>query len=193
MDDIRQKVRELTRFIEAKVWPTIVTDFDDKISSTDDAVDVGGGPIVITIDDFKSFEEKALFYIQNNTDKELIQQIQNIKKPTYKAIRELEGELVKIAKDADEYTSLFEDDSALIKFIRRNLEFNPHAVDLFIELQRGKGFNDMQLNYVKELLLFISQNGYFDKQDLLRPELSFNNLFNNLEITSLIKDLEERF
>lgn len=193
LDDIRQKVRELTRFIEAKVWPTIVTDFDDKISSTADAVDVGGGPIVITIDDFKSFEEKVLFYIQNNTDKELIQQIQNIKKPTYKAIRELEGELVKIAKDADEYTSLFEDDSALIKFIRRNLEFNPYAVDLFIELQRGKGFNEMQLNYVKELLLFVSQNGYFDKQDLLRPELSFANLFNNLEITSLIKDLEERF
>lgn len=193
LDDIRQKVRELIRFIEPKIIPNIITDFDDKISSRDDAVDVGDGPIVITIDDFKTFEEKALFYIQNNPDKELIYQITNLMTPTYKAIRDLEQELVKISEDTQEYTNLFNDDNSLVYFIRKNLEFNPCAVEKFLNREREKGFNESQLAYVKELLLFVSQNGYFDKQDLLRPELAFNNLFNSNEINALIKDLEAIF
>ncbi|MCF0116895.1 MAG: hypothetical protein HUJ61_02465, partial [Bacilli bacterium] len=193
LDSIREQVRELIRFIEPKVLVNIITDFDDKISSKDDAVDVGDGPIVITIDDFKTFEEKTLFYIQNHSDDELIHQVTNLIKPSYQAIRNLEIELSKIAKDTDEYTNLFKDDDALLTFIRRNLEFNPIAVDKFIESEKAKGFNENQLIYAKELLLFISQNGYFNKQDLLRPELSFNNLFNSTEINTLIKDLEAIF
>ena len=193
LDEIREKVRDLIRFIEKEGPNNIITDFDDVISGKDDAVDVGGGPIVITIDDFKTFEEKALFYIQNHPEKELVHQVQNLIKPSYKAIRDLESELAKISKDVEEYTGLFEDDNALITFIRRNLEFNPSSVDRFINMQKNHNFNNAQLAYVKELLLFISQNGYFDKQDLLRPELSFNNLFNSNEINLLISDLESVF
>lgn len=192
INEIREKVRELIRFIEAKKFAEIVTDFDDKISVKEDAVDVGDGPIEITIDDFKSFEEKVMFYIHNNLDKTLIKQIQSLIKPTYSAIRELEAELVKIAKDSDEYTSLFKDDDALVSFIRRNLEFNPIEVEKFLEYEKSKGLNDKQLAYTKELLLFISQNGNFDRYYLTRPELSFGNLFNSIQINNLLKDIEER-
>lgn len=50
----------------------------------------------------------------------------------------------------------------------------------------------MQIAYLRELLLFISQNGYFDKADLLREELNFNGIFNSIEIGKLIKDIENR-
>lgn len=55
-----------------------------------------------------------------------------------------------------------------------------------------KGFNDVQLSYVKELMLFISQNGKFDRTDLLREELNFNNIFNSIEINNLLNEIEKR-
>ena len=48
----------------------------------------------------------------------------------------------------------------------------------------------MQIAYVKELLLFISQNGYFEKSDLLREELDFRGIFNSIEINRLIEEIE---
>lgn len=45
---------------------------------------------------------------------------------------------------------------------------------------------------MKELLIFISQNGKFVKQDLLREELNFNGIFNSIEIGKLISDIENR-
>ncbi len=67
------------------------------------------------------------------------------------------------------------------------------SVEAFIEIEKARGFNDEQIAYVKELLLFISQNGKFERTDLLREELNFNGIFNSQEIGLLIRDLEERF
>ena len=67
------------------------------------------------------------------------------------------------------------------------------SVEAFIEIEKAHGFNDEQIAYVKELLLFISQNGKFERTDLLREELNFNGIFNSQEIGLLICDLEECF
>ena len=45
---------------------------------------------------------------------------------------------------------------------------------------RLKGFNDSQIEYLRQLLLFVSQNGSFNKRDLLREELNFNKIFNSI-------------
>lgn len=40
--------------------------------------------------------------------------------------------------------------------------------------------------------MFISQNGHFNKADLLREELNFYGIFNSTEVGKLINDIENR-
>jgi len=190
VNDIRIEIRDLMRYIESKEFKPIISDFDDEITSFGDAMDIEVN-FKVTIDDFKTLKEKVLFYIQENTDIELVYQVQNLIKPTQDAIQAFKKEVIKIAKSADEYNETFKDDADLVKFIRINKEFNPIAFDRFIKQERLKGFNDSQIEYLRQLLLFVSQNGSFNKRDLLREELHFNKIFNSIEINNLIKDIEE--
>lgn len=191
VDEVREEIRELMRYIDSKDFKPIISDFDDEISSFEDAVEEQVD-FSITVDDFKTLEEKVLFYIQSNPNAGLVHQVQNIIKPTSKAIANFKNEVIKIAKTAEEYNDIFKDDHDLVVFIRRNIEFNPSAVNDFVEYEKQCGFNDMQIAYLRELLLFISQNGHFNKADLLREELNFYGIFNSTEIGKLINDIENR-
>lgn len=192
VDEIRLEIRDLMRYIDKKDLDPIISDFDDAIASFEDA-DEEEVDFRITIDDFKTLEEKVLFFIKENLNMELVQQIQHMKKPTESAILEFKNKVIEIANTAEEYNELFSEDSNLVIFVRRNVELNPLSVETFIEKEKTTGFNEEQIIYVKELLLFISQNGKFERTDLLREELNFNGIFNSQEIRKLIDDLENVF
>ena len=191
MNKVRIEIRELLRFIDAKIFMPLVSDFDDEISSFDDAIE-DEVDFHVTIDDFKTLEEKTLFLIQTDPNIKLVYQVQNLLKPTDEAIKEFKSAIIPIAKTVEEYNDLFKEDSDLVVFIRKNLEMNPIAVESFLDEERKQGFNEQQIKYMKELLIFISQNGKFVKQDLLREELNFNGIFNSIEIGKLINDIENR-
>ena len=190
IDEIRLEIRELIRYIEKVVIDPIITDFNDKISSTNDAED-DDVDFSISVDDFKTLDEKAKFYIQINKDEELVKQIVNLQKPTYLAIRKFQNEMQKLSKTVEEYNLYFGTDLKTTSFVRKNSEINPVSIEEFINKEKANGFNEEQINYTKELLSFISQNGLFDKNDLLREELNFDPYFNSEEINKLICDIEE--
>ena len=190
VDEVRKEIRNLIRYIEVEKMPPLVSDFDDRISEFNDAVEQDVD-FRITIDDFKTLEEKTIFYIQSNPNDELVHQVHNLIKPTDYAIRKFEDEIVKVTKSHEEFISIFKDELEIISFVRRNIELNPNAVNAFIDKQKSYGFNDIQIAYVKELILFISQNGCFDRSDLLREELDFRGIFNSIEINQLINSIEE--
>ena len=77
-------------------------------------------------------------------------------------------------------------------FIRKNVPFNPEAKNGFLNHLKELGFNDEQVAYANELLVFISQNGQFSRQDLLREELNFGEIFNNIQINNLLAEIESR-
>ena len=190
VDSVRREIRELMRFIEKKDFDPIVTDFRDEIAQFTDA-DEEAVDFHISIDDFKTLEDKTLFYIQSNPNEPLVKEVTNLVKPTKGAIKKFKSEVVNIAKSADEYNALFKCDNDLTIFIRKNLEFNPIAIENLLKSFELNGFKDEQLSYVKELLLFISQNGEFNRQDLLREELNFNGILNSSEVQMLITELEK--
>ena len=190
IDEIRLEIRDLIRYIEKVVIDPIITDFNDKISSTNDAED-DDVDFSISVDDFKTLDEKAKFYIQINKDEELVKQIVNLQKPTYLAIRKFQNEMQKLSKTVEEYNLYFGTDLKTTSFVRKNSEINPVSIEEFINKEKANGFNEEQINYTKELLSFISQNGLFDKNDLLREELNFDPYFNSEEINKLICDIEE--
>ena len=191
VEKIRKELRELMRYIDPNSFKPIISDFDDEINSFEDAVE-DEVDFHVTVDDFKTLDEKTLFLIQTNPNIKLVYQVQNLIKPTEEAIKEFKSEIIKLAKTADEYNQLFKEDSDLVVFVRKNLEMNPIAVEDFVQCEKNKGFDETQIKYLKELLIFISQNGKFERKDLLREELNFNGIFNNIQINKLISDIEER-
>jgi hypothetical protein len=168
----------------------IISDFDDRISTLKDA-DEEDVNFSVTIDDFKSLEEKLLFYIRTHTDEPLICQIQNLVKPTQEAIVGFKSIVLDISNSQDEYDELFTNEEDIVPFVRRNIEMNPDEVDKFIAIQKAKGLNEIQSIYLKELLIFIAENGKFCKNDLLKEELNFGSMFDSIAINSLISELEQ--
>ena len=188
VDKIREELRDLMRYIEKKDFQPIVSDFDDEIKSNTDA-DEDEVDFHITVDDFRTLEEKILFMIKSNPDEPLVHEVQNLIKPTNEAIKQFKTKVVDMAKDANEYNALFGDDYDLVVFVRKNIELNPSLLRAFIDKQVDKGYNNTQIKYIEELMTFISQNGRFLREDLLREELNFNGIFNSKEILSLIDDI----
>ena len=92
----------------------------------------------------------------------------------------------------DEYNSVFSEDNSLVVFIRKNVPFNTEGKNKFLNHLKELGFNDEQVTYANELLVFISQNGQFSRQDLLRDELNFGGIFNSIQIQKLLKEIESR-
>lgn len=188
MDNIRQEIRQLIKYIEKEIIEPIISDFDDKIISTEDADD-DDVDFSVTVDDFKSLAEKVIFYIKTHLDDKLVYQVNNLIKPTDDAISAFKAEVIKTAKSNDEYEGLFSSDDEIVPFVRKSIGLNPDAVNKFIDLQSAKGLTDNQLNYTRELLNFIANNGKFERADLLRDELNFGEIFDNVSINALVADI----
>jgi hypothetical protein len=93
----------------------------------------------------------------------------------------------------DEYSIKFPKDKDLIVYVRKTIGISKSAIEGFIRtLKTQKGYSDAQAEYVETLLLFISENGTFERQDILREELAFNGLFNSVELKELLDDVLKR-
>lgn len=189
MDAIRIEIRDLMRYIEREILEPIISDFDDQISNFDDAPDEDVD-FTTTVDDFKSYEEKVKFYISTHTNNNLIYRIVNLQPYEETDVLAFKNELKSFAKSKEEYELLFHSDKEIVHFIRKNIGINPSAIQEFLENQKSKGRTNVQLTYIKELITFINKNGKFERKDLLKEELHFAGLFDNLQIISLLQDLE---
>lgn len=189
MDAIRVEIRDLMRYIEREILEPIISDFDDQISNFDDAPDEDVD-FTTTVDDFKSYEEKVKFYIKTHANNNLIYKIVNLQVYEPNDVLDFKSEIMSFAKSQEEYESLFSSDKEIVYFIRKNMEINPSAIQEFLDNQKAKGRNDAQLTYIKELIVYINKNGKFERKDLLKEELHFAGLFDNLQIVSLLTDLE---
>lgn len=188
IDYIRENVRELIRYIERDIFEPIISDFRDEISSRSDAIDIEEVDFSVTVDDFKTLDEKTIFLIHNEKSK-LVECIYNLIKPSETDVKEFKEKIQSLAKTSEEYINMFPDDDSLIAFIRKNVELNPVAINQF--LSKMDWLNTEQTDYIRELFLFISQNGRFVRKDLLREELNFNSIFNNIQIIEVIEKIEE--
>lgn len=190
MDSIRVELRDLLRYIEREMLAPIISDFDDQISTFDDAPDEDVD-FSTTVDDFKTFEEKVKFYISTNSNNSLVYRIVNLQAYTETDVELFKEDVKGFAKSQEEYDALFGSDADIVCFIRKNLEINPSAIQEFLGFQKAKGLSDAQLAYAKELLTFINKNGKFERRDLLKEELFFDKLFNSIQIDALLKDIEK--
>lgn len=195
MENIRKELRDLIRFIEKDIIDPIITDFTDNISSTDDAEDDSisdfGTNSEAKVEDFKTLEDKTISFIEQNPDFPIVAKIKKLQPYEENEVQAFKNEILKLAKSQEDYDKLFSNDIELTIFIRKNIIFDQQAINVFLEKQLEKR-NQEQVKYIKELLIFINQNGTFKVEDLIKnEELHFVELFNSEEIKDLINDINE--
>ena len=189
MEAIRIEIRDLMRYIEREIIEPIISDFDDQISDFVDAPDEDVD-FTTTVDDFKTYEEKVKFYINTHTNESLIYKIVNLQSYDDADVVSLKNALLTFARSQEEFEELFSSDSDIVCFVRKHMKINSSAIEDFLIAQKAKGRTEAQLAYIKELIIFINKNGKFERKDLLKEELFFADLFNNIQIASLLSDLE---
>jgi len=190
MEDVRLELRDLTRYIEKDIIEPITTDFEDRITSTGDS-DNDRPFDNISTDDFKSIDEKIAEYLNNNEFDPFVLAIRNFE-PVEPCFNKFKEKVLSFDIN-NEYSQFFNNDKELIVFARRTLGISKSAIENYIRKEKNnKGYSDEQADYIETLLMFISENGTFDRRDILREELNFNGLFNSVELKELLDDLMER-
>jgi type I restriction enzyme R subunit len=192
IENLRLKLRDLMRYVEKDFWEPIETDFKDIILSTGDAPDISGMQSFST-EDFRKLDEKVISYINNNSNNALINKITNLQSYTLDDFIEFRDAIKKLAKDDSDFNDLFSDNISIVSFVRRNASVDPATIDTWASQYEQFGFNADQIVYVRELVKYVLQNGYFNRSDLVqREELAFSHLFTStVDIMRIVEDLEQ--
>ena len=190
MEDARIELRELIRYIETPFIEPIITNFDDEIKSKGDSDNTRPFSTINT-NDFRCLEEKVADYVKTNEFDPFVLAIKNFEmvEPYFNGFKNKVIEL----DTNNEYSIKFPNDKDLIVYVRKTIGISKSAIEEFIRsLKAQKGYSDAQAEYVETLLLFISENGTFERQDILREELAFNGLFNSGELKELLDEVLKR-
>lgn len=195
MEEIRIELRELMRYIEKEITDPIITDFDDSINATieyDDNISIKEDTKTIDISIFKSLKEKIIDYIKSNSNDRLIYSISHLIKPDNDMVEGFKETILNTTKSSEHWEDLFSTQEEVVIFVRQNSTVNEKSLNNFIEKQKAKKFNNEQIEYIKELFVFIFKNGQFSRSDLLEDGLDyFRDIFDSIEINSLLEDIEE--
>ena len=190
MEDTRIELRDLIRYIETPFIEPIITNFDDEIKSKGDSDNTRPFSNINT-DDFRSLEEKIADFVTAHEFDPFVLAIKNFEmvEPYF---NEFKNKVIELDTN-NEYSIKFPKDKDLIVYVRKTIGISKSAIEEFIRsLKAQKGYSDEQAEYVETLLLFISENGTFERQDILREELTFNGLFNSCELKELLDEVLKR-
>ena len=190
IDEARQNIRDLTRFIEKQLLAPIITDFKDRILKNGDADD--SKPF--SAKSFMPYDDKVYSFIKDSIDDD-----------PYKKIHEFNiistDELEKIKEDLEsldetdekvDYSKMFVDENDILPYVRRTLGISQLSINAYVNQYKEKGYNSLQVNYIRNLLLFLSQNGTIEKGDLLNPDLDFDGIFDSKQINDVMDEIIKR-
>ena len=197
IDSLREIVKELSKYVDLNTMKRIITDFEDKIKSTEDApeklIDFN-----FTVDDFKTPEEKLKFYILNHLENPFISKVRGLEPLDESDYAFIEKEFKNVLDNEEEYSSLFVNNESLSIFVRKHVEPTQEAKEAFEMDCYNNGIrtesdsdDKRKLPYAKQLLRSVFKNGYLNRLDLLQGPLCFDKRLTSTEIQWLIKRIAE--
>lgn len=158
LEKCRNEVRELLEYLPPKVQPVLI-DIEDGVG---DGQYTGDGLI-----DIRTYKEKVIDYLAENTDNETIKKIQNLEPINAEDMKELERILWQELGTKEDYEEATEIDN-LAAFIRSIVGIDQKAVnEKFGEFLSGNVLNSQQQEFVKAIIDYVRENGDIRAEDLL--------------------------
>ena len=117
--------------------------------------------------DIRTYKEKVIDYLADNTNNPTIQKIRNLEPINANDLKELERVLWEELGTKDEYQKITNIDN-LAAFIRSIVGIEQDAInEKFGEFLSGNIFNSQQQEFVKSIIDYVRENGDINVNDLI--------------------------
>ncbi len=167
LEESRKELRDLMQFLKGRRRKKIDIDIPDEIDNSDYQ------PGDTTID-IRTYREKVLDYLVENSDKPVIKKIYNIEPINEDDIKELEYVLWHELGSQEDYTQTTSIENLAV-FIRSLVGLNQDAVNKrFGEFINGNRFNSQQQEFILTIINYVRENGDIELSDMVNTE-PFNN------------------
>ncbi len=161
LEEVRLALRELVKFLDAKLNKIYYTDFEDKIIDTH----ISDGHY--EVNNMENYKKKVNNYLRNHENDLAIYKLRNNVDLTSDDIRYFEKLLWEDLGTKSDYEKEFGKESSLLKVISRMVGLSPMAANvLFSEFISDESLNSDQINFVRLIVDHIVSHGSIDKKIL---------------------------
>lgn len=167
LEEYRIELRDLMQFLKGKGRKKFDIDIPDEI----DESEYQPGDTTI---DIRTYREKVIDYLVENSDRPVIKKIYNIEPINEDDIKELEYVLWHELGSQEDYSQTTSINNLAV-FIRSLIGLNQDAVnERFGEFITGNKFNSQQQEFVLTIINYVRENGDIELSDMVNSE-PFNN------------------
>lgn len=158
LEKYRDEVRDLMQYIRPQDEPVDIDTID---------VILEGGYHGNGLMDIRTYKEKVIDYLAENTNNPTILKIRNLEPINADDLKELERVLWQELGTKDEYEDVTDIDN-LAAFIRSIVGIEQDAInEKFGEFLSGNIFNSQQQEFVKSIIDYVRENGDIEAEDLI--------------------------
>lgn len=164
LERVRKELRELVQFLEPNESKIFEVNIEDTIR---DGEEVELPKLTM------SYRQKVMEYLCENSDNPVIQKIKNLEQLTHGDIEQLERVLWEELGSKEEYEKQTKDNNYgnVAIFIRTLVGINREvALQMFSNFIDHNTLNATQLEYLKTILDYVSENGNISSQELFNKD-----------------------
>lgn len=192
MDNVREELRELLKYLEKSTQKIYYTSFDDMIISEE------SNGSMYNVNDLKSYRKKVEFYLKEHQNDLAIYKLRSNKPITEEDIKTLENVLFNELGSKSDYEKEYKETPVKV-LVRKILGMDREAAnEAFSEFLNNQNLNSKQIHFVKLIVDYIVKNGFIEDnrilmEDPFRSIGSIIDLFENnvTERANLIKKINE--
>ena len=185
-----QIVEKLDKLVEMQSKKTIqLKKYDDLVKSKVYVIDINdtitdnGNRAGVNIAGMKTYEQKVIDYLAENSNKEVIKKIKNLEKINENDLHELESILWSELGTKEDYFKFTQKDNLAV-FVRSIVGLEQQAVnEKFGQFLTENVLNSRQQEFVKSIISYVRENG-----DVTFDDLVNNSPFDNINIIRMFGD-----
>lgn len=164
IDEVREALRELLKYLEKDVQQIYYTKFNDLIVAEE------RNTSIYNINDLKNYKKKVEHYLQEHKDEMAIYKLRNNKKLTKEDISHLEDIMFNELGSQSDYEKEF-GDMPVSKLVRKLVGLDTNAaMEEFSEFLDSESLNSSQIHFVKLIVDYVIKNGMIDDNRVLTED-----------------------
>ena len=164
IDEVRQALRELIKYLEREKQQIYYTKFKDMIIAEETNTSM------YNVNDLKNYKKKVEHYLKEHQDELVIYKIRNNKKITKEDLEHLENIMFNELGTKSDYEREFKD-TPVAKLVRKitGLDRNA-ALEEFSEFLNNESLNSSQIHFIKLIVDYIVKNGMIEDKRILTED-----------------------
>ena len=164
VDEVRESLRELIKYLEKDVRIIYYTNFKDLIISEE------RNTSIYNVNDLKNYRKKVEHYLSEHKDEMVIYKLRNNKKLTKEDIKYLEVIMFSELGNQSDYQKEF-GDTPITKLVRNMVGLDREAAnEAFSEFLNNENLNSNQIHFIKLIVDYIVKNGMIDDNRVLTED-----------------------